>query len=85
MYRLFVGIDVSKDSFSVTGLNDKAKFLFSLAPLMNAQGFSDFLKALRSHQKDRSFIGYRGSRINRTISPELVLVPRIKGYNHDCY
>ena len=56
MYRLFVGIDVSKDSFSVTGLNDKAKFLFSLAPLMNAQGFSDFLKVIKAHQKDLSSV-----------------------------
>ena len=56
MYSLFVGIDVSKDSFSVAGLNDKAKLLFSLSPLMNAQGFSELLKALRSHQKDFSSV-----------------------------
>ena len=57
MYGLFVGIDVSKDSFSVAGLNDKAKLLFSLSPLyVNAQGFSELLKALRSHQKDLSSV-----------------------------
>ena len=56
MYNLFVGIDVSKDSFSVAGLNDKAKLLFSLSLLMNAQGFSELLKALRSYQKDLSSV-----------------------------
>ena len=56
MYNLFVGIDVSKDSFSVAGLNEKAKLLFSLSPLMNAQGFSELLKTLRSHQKDLSSV-----------------------------
>lgn len=56
MYSLFVGIDVSKDSFSVAGLNDKAKILFSMCPLMNAQGFSEFLKVLTSYQKDLSSV-----------------------------
>jgi transposase len=56
MYSLFVGVDVSKDSFSVAGLNDKAKLLFSLSPLMNAQGFSELLTVLRSHQKDLSSV-----------------------------
>ena len=56
MYSLFIGIDVSKDSFSAAGLNDKAKLLFSLAPLMNARGFSDFLRTLTSHQEDLSSV-----------------------------
>jgi transposase len=56
MYSLFVGIDVSKDSFSVAGLNEKAKLLFSLSPLMNTQGFSEFLKTLRSHGNDLSSV-----------------------------
>jgi hypothetical protein len=56
MYSLFVGVDVSKDFFSVAGLNDKAKLLFSLSLLMNAQGFSELLKALRSYQKDLSSV-----------------------------
>jgi hypothetical protein len=83
MYSLFIGIDVSKDSFSAGGLDDKAKLLFSLAPLMNAQGFSEFLKVLKAHQKDLSSVIV--ALINRTISPELVLIPRIKGHNYDCY
>ena len=52
MYSLFVGIDVSKDSFSVAALNEKAKAVFSMCPLMNAQGFTEFLKVLTSHHGD---------------------------------
>lgn len=56
MYSLFVGIDVSKDSFSVAGLDGKSKLLFSLSPLMNATGFSELLKALRSYGRDLSSV-----------------------------
>lgn len=56
MYRLFVGIDVSKDSFSVAALNEKAKTVFSMSPLMNAEGFAVFLKALTALQADLSTV-----------------------------
>lgn len=56
MYSLFVGVDVSKDSFSVAGLNEKAKLIFSTAPRMNNEGFSEFFKTLMSHGKDPSSI-----------------------------
>ena len=56
MYSLFVGIDISKDSFSVAALDEKAKTVFSMDPLMNAEGFSDFLKMLSSHRKDFSTV-----------------------------
>ncbi len=49
MYRLFVGIDVSKDSFSVAALDVKAKTVFSLCPVMNAEGFEEFFSVLTSH------------------------------------
>lgn len=52
MYSLFVGIDVSKDSFSVAALDVKAKSVFSMSPLMNAQGFAEFLKVLTAHHDD---------------------------------
>ncbi len=39
MYSLFVGIDVSKDSFLAAGLNEKAKLVFSAAPEMNEGRF----------------------------------------------
>jgi transposase len=56
MYRLFVGIDVSKDSFSVAVLNEKAKTVFSMSPLMNAEGFAEFLKALTARQANLSTV-----------------------------
>jgi transposase len=56
VYSLFVGIDVSKDSFSVAGLNDKAKVVFFMCPLMNAQGFSEALKVLKAHHDDLSSV-----------------------------
>ena len=56
MYSLFVGIDVSKDSFSVAALDEKSKNVFSMNPLMNAEGFADLLKMLSSHHKDFSTV-----------------------------
>ena len=56
MYNLFVGIDVSKDSFSVAALDEKAKTVFSMNPFMNAEGFADFLKILSSHRNDLSTV-----------------------------
>ncbi len=56
MYSLFVGIDVSKDSFSVAVLDEKAKTIFSMCPLMNAQGFGEFTKALTAHHHDLSTV-----------------------------
>jgi transposase len=52
MYSLFVGIDVSKDSFSVAALDEKAKRVFSMNPLMNAQGFGEFMQVLTSYHHD---------------------------------
>lgn len=54
MYSLFVGVDVSKDSFSVAGLNETAKLMFSSTPEMNDKGFSEFLTVLMAHCKDTS-------------------------------
>ncbi len=50
MYSLFVGIDVSKDLFSVSGLNEEGNGLFSLAVNMDKAGFSKFMKAISSHR-----------------------------------
>jgi hypothetical protein len=46
MYSLFVGIDVSKDSFSVCGLDEKENAVFSLVAAMDKAGFSEFMKAI---------------------------------------
>jgi len=56
MYSLFVGIDVSKDSFSAAGLNEKAKLVFSAVPEMNDQGFSAFFTTIMAHGKEPSSI-----------------------------
>ncbi len=50
MYRLLVGVDVSKDFFSVSGLSAQGKEQFSGMYAMNSDGFSEFLKVLFSHE-----------------------------------
>lgn len=54
MYNLFVGIDVSKDSFSVTGLDSKGNVCFSITANMDSSGFSELFKAITSACKDSS-------------------------------
>ena len=49
MYTLYVGVDVSKDSFSARGLDNKGDTCFSLTADMNYKGFLDLLSALSSH------------------------------------
>ena len=49
MYRLLVGIDVSKDLFSAAGLNGEGEELFSGSYEMNSHGFSEFLRIISSH------------------------------------
>lgn len=51
-----MGIDVSKDSFSVAALDEKAKSIFSMCALMNAQGFAELAKALTAHHHDLSTV-----------------------------
>ncbi len=48
MYRLLVGVDVSKDFFSAAGLDEEGGELFSASYEMNSNGFSQFLKTLSS-------------------------------------
>jgi transposase len=51
---LFVGIDVSKDYSSAQGLDSEGKKLFYLEFGMNGEGFSEFLKVLKTHGEDLS-------------------------------
>jgi len=51
MVSAFVGVDVSKDFFSAAGLDGQGKELFSGSYEMDSNGFSEFLKALSSHDK----------------------------------
>lgn len=46
MSKVFVGIDVSKDFSTAQGLNKNGKKLFYLRFAMNAEGFSELLKAM---------------------------------------
>ena len=54
MSMLFVGIDVSKDYSSAQGLDQEGKKLFYLEFAMNGEGFSEFLKVLKTHCEDLS-------------------------------
>lgn len=46
MSKVFVGIDVSKDFSTAQGLNKNGKKLFYLRFAMNAEGFSELVKAM---------------------------------------
>lgn len=50
MQTLFVGIDVSKDSFAVAALDAGGETVFSLTAGMNKTGFSELLKAISSQR-----------------------------------
>ena len=56
MNRFFVGIDVSKDSFSATGLDVKGNVSFFLSAAMDKGGFSELMKAITSNCKDLSAV-----------------------------
>jgi hypothetical protein len=56
MYRYFVGIDVSKDSFSVSGLNGEGSVLFSLGASMDRRGFYELAKVISSCTDDPSTV-----------------------------
>ena len=52
MYQLYVGIDVSKDSFAAAGLNPEGIELFRGAFNMDAEGFNHFLGIILQHCKE---------------------------------
>ncbi|MFI5295985.1 MAG: IS110 family transposase [Thermodesulfovibrionales bacterium] len=54
MTRLFVGIDVSKDSSSSRGLGDNAEDRFATIFDMNSEGFAKLYKAITEHCTDIS-------------------------------
>ena len=56
MYRYFVGIDVSKDSFSVSGLNSEGSVVFSLGAPMDRHGFSELSTLISSCADDPSAV-----------------------------
>ena len=54
MYNLWVGIDVSKEFFSVAGIDSGGNESFSGSYSMGFNGFGEFLKAVTSHCEDLS-------------------------------
>jgi len=56
MYTLYVGVDVSKDSFSARGLDNNGETCFSLTAEMNYKGFSELLNALSSCSQSPSSV-----------------------------
>lgn len=56
MNKLFIGIDVSKDSFSATGIDAKGNVSFSLSTAMDKGGLSELMKAITSNCKDLSAV-----------------------------
>jgi hypothetical protein len=56
MYRYIVGIDVSKNSFSVCGLNGEGIVLFSLGATMDSHGFYELSKVISSCTDDPSTV-----------------------------
>ena len=52
MYGLYVGIDVSKDSFSVAGIDSKVTVFFQGSYSTDAEGFSLFLETIVQHGKN---------------------------------
>lgn len=56
MSKLFVGIDVSKDSFSATGIDSKGNVAFSISAAMDKNGFSKLMKSITANCKDLSAV-----------------------------
>lgn len=52
MYQVYVGIDISKDSFEAAGLDPKGNELIRDSFSMDAEGFSRLLKLVVQHCKD---------------------------------
>jgi hypothetical protein len=52
MDRVFVGVDISKDSFSAAGLDGEGKEWFSGSYSMDSEGFCKFLEIVTTHCPD---------------------------------
>jgi transposase len=52
MERLFVGVDISKDSFSAAALDHEGKEYFSGSYPMDSEGFGKFLEVMTTHAPD---------------------------------
>lgn len=79
MYRYFVGIDVSKDSFSVSGLNSEGSVVFSLGAPMDRHGFSELSTLISSCADDPSAV-IVGMESTGSYHVNLVSFLKVKGF-----
>ncbi len=79
MYRRFVGIDVSKDSFSVSGLNEEGTVLFSLSAAMDKGGFYELSRIISSCTDDPTAV-IIGMESTGSYHVNLVSFLRLKGF-----
>jgi len=63
MYKQFVGIDVSKDSFDVTLLESSGEIKLEVKLLMDKDGFDTLLKYLSSYSKEEILIAMEATGI----------------------
>lgn len=63
MYKQFIGIDISKDSFDVTLLESSGKIKLELKLTMDKEGFDTLLKYLSSYPKEELLIAMEATGI----------------------
>jgi len=61
MYQVFVGVDVSKDSFTACAIDQGRKKLFEISTSMDRKGFEELSQCLLKFQKDSILIGEESS------------------------
>jgi len=63
MYEQFCGIDISKDSFDITFIDNNAKVKLQNKLTMDKKGFDTFLEYLSSYSKDKLLISMESTGI----------------------
>jgi len=48
----FIGVDVSKETFSIAGIDGGGTKLFNASYVMDSSGFAEFIKAIKAHVSD---------------------------------
>jgi transposase len=61
MYQVFVGVDVSKDSFTACAIDQGRKKLFEISTSMDRKGFEELSRCLLKFQKDSILVGEESS------------------------
>ncbi len=63
MYKQFIGIDISKDSFDVTLLESSGEIKLEVKLLMNKDGFDTLLKHLSTYSKEEILVAMEATGI----------------------